>query len=96
VAPATLARVRAPVLLVVGGRDEEVLGLNRATLLHLPNAELEIVRGATHLFEEPGALDVVVRLAAGWFGRHLARDDVHEARAEQAFRGGGLRGGRGG
>jgi putative phosphoribosyl transferase len=69
---ATLGRVRAPVLLIVGRRDEQVLELNRATLAHLHGAQLEVVRGATHLFEEPGALDAVVRLAAGWFERHLA------------------------
>jgi len=69
---ATLGRVRAPVLLIVGRTDEEVLELNRATLPHLHAARLEVVRGATHLFEEPGALDAVVRLAAGWFERHLA------------------------
>ncbi len=68
----TLAHVRAPVLLIVGRKDEEVLALNRATLAHLRGAQLELVRGATHLFEEPGALDAVVRLAAGWFQRHLA------------------------
>jgi putative phosphoribosyl transferase len=69
---ATLGRVHAPVLLIVGRRDEQVLELNRATLAHLHGAQLEVVRGATHLFEEPGALDAVVRLAAGWFERHLA------------------------
>jgi putative phosphoribosyl transferase len=69
---ATLERVRAPVLLVVGGRDEPVLELNRAVLPFLHAARLEVVRGATHLFEEPGALEAVVRLSAGWFDRHLA------------------------
>jgi len=69
---ATLARVRAPVLLVVGSRDETVLRLNRAVLPHLAHAELAVVRGATHLFEEPGALEQVARLAATWFTRRLA------------------------
>jgi putative phosphoribosyl transferase len=69
---ATLELVRAPVLLIVGRRDEDVLELNRATLAHLRGSRLEVVRGATHLFEEPGALDVVVRLATAWFERHLA------------------------
>jgi putative phosphoribosyl transferase len=72
VAPATLARVRAAVLLIVGSRDETVLDLNRAVLEHLATAELAIVPGATHLFEEPGALGAVARRAAGWFERHLA------------------------
>ena len=80
--PATLARVEAPVLLVVGGRDEDVLWMNRAALAHLRRAQLDVVRGATHLFEEPGALEAVVRLAAGWFERHLVP-------AEAADRAGG-------
>ena len=61
-------------LLIVGGRDEIVLELNRdaGTLLRAPS-ELAIVRGATHLFEEPGALEEVSRLAGEWFERHLDR-----------------------
>lgn len=67
-----LRRVRAPTLLVVGGRDQVVLDLNREamTLLSAP-ARLEVVPGATHLFEEPGALEQVARLAAAWFTEHL-------------------------
>ena len=65
----TLEKVRAPVLLVVGGRDEEVLRLNRYVLQFLATAQLAVVPGATHLFEEPGALDAVSRLAAEWFAR---------------------------
>ena len=67
-----LAEVRAPVLLIVGGRDELVLELNREaqSLLNVPS-ELAVVAGATHLFEEPGALEEVSRLAAGWFERNL-------------------------
>jgi len=70
---AALGAVRAPTLLIVGGADEEVLELNRRALarMHAP-ARLEVVRGATHLFEEHGALDEVARLAASWFLRHLA------------------------
>jgi putative phosphoribosyl transferase len=79
---ATLARVEAPVLLVVGGRDREVLAMNRAALVHLRRAELEVVRGATHLFEEPGALEAVVRLAAAWFGRHLVAAEAAGRPAE--------------
>lgn len=71
-AGAALAGVRAPTLLVVGGRDPQVLDLNRAALARLPaSSRLEVVPGATHLFEEPGALDQVARLAAAWFTRHL-------------------------
>lgn len=67
-----LARVRAPTLLIVGGRDEVVLQLNREAMAGIPaRAELEIVAGATHLFEEPGALEEVARLARGWFERDL-------------------------
>ena len=72
-----LARVRAPVLLIVGGRDTEVLQLNREALALLPfEKELRIVEGATHLFEEPGALDEVARMAADWFRDHFAEDIV--------------------
>ncbi|MCP9956837.1 dienelactone hydrolase family protein [Streptomyces sudanensis] len=65
-----LARVAAPVLLVVGGEDPEVLRLNReaAGRLEVPH-RVEVVPGAGHLFEEPGALDHVVRAAREWFLR---------------------------
>ncbi|MFG2341455.1 phosphoribosyltransferase family protein [Streptomyces yangpuensis] len=67
-----LAGVRAPTLLVVGGRDTTVLELNRAAQRKLLcESRLEIVPGATHLFEEPGALDEVAALARDWFTRHL-------------------------
>ena len=68
-----LGDVSAPVLLIVGGRDELVLELNRDALRQLRcEAELTIVPGATHLFDEPGALGEVADLAVGWFLRHLA------------------------
>lgn len=68
-----LAAVRAPTLLIVGGRDEEVLDLNRsAQQLLRAQSELAVVPGATHLFEEPGALEQVSTLASGWLERHLA------------------------
>ena len=69
-----LAKVRAPTLLIVGGHDYGVIELNeraRDALVHC-DRELKIVRGATHLFEEPGALEEVARLAAEWFVRHLS------------------------
>lgn len=67
-----LPDVRASVLLVVGGRDPLVLDLNREAVAQLRcPAELKIVAGATHLFEEPGALDDVARLATDWFRRYL-------------------------
>ena len=64
--------VTAPTLLVVGGQDPAVLDLNRqaAALLHCPH-ELRLVPGAGHLFEEPGALEMVARLAGEWFAEHL-------------------------
>jgi putative phosphoribosyl transferase len=66
-----LSRVQAPTMLIVGGADGELLQLNR-TALHALQCEkrLEIVPGASHLFEEPGALDAVAHLAADWFIRH--------------------------
>ncbi len=71
-ADAVLGRVKAPTLLIVGQRDVQVLGLNQQALSRLTvEKALEIVPGATHLFEEPGALDEVARLAALWFTRHL-------------------------
>lgn len=72
-AAAALGRVRAPTLLIVGGADHEVLRLNREALaaMRAPVRELSVVDGATHLFEEPGALDRVSALAASWFARHL-------------------------
>jgi pimeloyl-ACP methyl ester carboxylesterase len=72
-----LARVRAPTLLIVGGDDVQVLELNRRALAQLRcETQLVVVPGATHLFEEPGALDEVARLARAWFGRHLAATDA--------------------
>jgi putative phosphoribosyl transferase len=69
-----LSRVRAPTLLIVGSRDELVIELNRAALKELRSEKrLEIVPGATHLFEEPGTLEEVGRLARDWFVRYLGR-----------------------
>lgn len=69
-----LARVRAPTLLIVGGRDEPVIDLNRAAARRLVAPHrLVIVPGATHLFEEPGALEQVADLARDWFVEHLVR-----------------------
>jgi putative phosphoribosyl transferase len=69
-----LVEVRTPVLLIVGGHDEIVLELNREAQRLLPGpSELSVVPGATHLFEEPGALEEVSRLAGEWFKYHLAR-----------------------
>jgi dienelactone hydrolase len=68
-----LPAVRAPTLLIVGGDDEPVIALNEKALARLgaPVKKLVIVPGASHLFEEPGALEEVARLAADWFTRYL-------------------------
>ena len=74
-AGASLLKVQAATLLVVGGRDTEVIELNRAAYAQLRQAtarELKIIPGATHLFTETGALDQVAQLAAQWFVRHLS------------------------
>jgi putative phosphoribosyl transferase len=80
--------VRAPTLLIVGGRDEVVLDLNRQALARLRcESELAVVPGATHLFEEPGTLESAANLAAGWFVGHLApvgRGPGAEASTRQA------------
>jgi putative phosphoribosyl transferase len=69
----SLEAVAAPTLLIVGDRDDVVIGLNQQALARLRGPkELRIVPGATHLFEEPGALDQVSRLAREWFERYLA------------------------
>ncbi len=70
---AVLDRVHAPTLLIVGGLDDVVIDLNRKAHARLTvEKELVIVPGATHLFEEPGTLEAVARLATAWFQRHLA------------------------
>jgi pimeloyl-ACP methyl ester carboxylesterase len=77
-----LPAVRAPTLLIVGGDDEPVIGLNEQALARLgaPVKKLVIVPGASHLFEESGKLEEVARLAADWFTRHL--DLPAEAKAD--------------
>ena len=74
-----LGEVLAPTLLIVGGLDPQVLQLNREARrqLHCTN-DLEVVVGATHLFEEPGTLEAVARLASDWFARHLAGTQAPE------------------
>jgi putative phosphoribosyl transferase len=72
-AGSALRRVRAPTLLIVGGLDTPVIALNRDAFDELPGEKrLEIVVGASHLFEEPGTLEEVAGLAQGWFLGHLA------------------------
>jgi putative phosphoribosyl transferase len=72
-AGAELPRVRAPTLLIVGSRDEQVIKLNELAMSRMTaQVELAIVPGATHLFEEPGTLDKVAELARSWFVKYLA------------------------
>lgn len=69
-----LPLVRAPTLLIVGGDDGQVIDLNRQAAQAMQSKpDLEIVPGASHLFEEPGTLEEAARLAADWFQRHLRR-----------------------
>jgi putative phosphoribosyl transferase len=75
-----LQRVTAPVLLIVGSNDPDVLDLNRAAAERIrAETRIEIVSGATHLFEEPGAMEVVADLATSWFVRNLG-ERVRSAR----------------
>jgi putative phosphoribosyl transferase len=70
-----LRNVRAPTLLIVGGEDTPVIAMNREAMRQLPGeVKLEIVPGATHLFEEPGALERVAALARDWLLSHLSAD----------------------
>jgi pimeloyl-ACP methyl ester carboxylesterase len=72
-----LTRVRAPTLLIVGGRDPTVQRLNERAATVIPGpGEVRVVPGATHLFAEPGALEQVAGWAAEWFDRYLAGDDL--------------------
>ena len=72
--PQALTLVRAPTLLIVGGRDDGVIDLNRQAYdLLRCEKKLAIVPGATHLFEEPGTLEQAAEHAARWFGKHLAK-----------------------
>jgi len=81
-AGAALPRVRAPTLLIVGGDDVQVIELNRAALALLRcEKQLVIIPGASHLFEEPGALDEVARLAREWFRQHLIPDPQRKAQS---------------
>lgn len=76
-ADGNLRRVRCPTLLIVGGRDTQVIELNASAQAKLEcESRLEIVPDATHLFEEPGALDVVADLAGEWFREHLRAGSV--------------------
>jgi putative phosphoribosyl transferase len=73
-----LPEVQAPTLLIVGGNDDIVIELNEQARdkMHC-EVKLEIVPGATHLFEEPGMLEKVARLASNWFVKHIGSAGSH-------------------
>jgi dienelactone hydrolase len=76
-AGSALGRVTAPTLLIVGARDEPVIQMNRDAMALMHGiVKLEIVPGAAHLFEEPGALARVAELAGGWFAQYLKRPEL--------------------
>jgi len=88
----SLPQVHCPTLLIVGGNDGPVIDLNEQALARLRcPAEMVIVPGATHLFEEPGALEEVARLASSWFVRHLSRKATTPAIADETDLSVGLR-----
>jgi putative phosphoribosyl transferase len=67
-----LEEIVSPTLLIVGGEDQPVLAMNKRALLRIPAlCELHVVPGATHLFEEPGAMEEVTRAAADWLVKYL-------------------------
>lgn len=78
-----LGSVYAPTLLIVGGDDEPVISMNREALakLYCPDKKLTIIPGATHLFEEPGTLEEVARLAAEWFNQHFRTAKKHQSQS---------------
>jgi dienelactone hydrolase len=77
-AGAALSRVQAPTLLIVGGRDAPVIGMNEEAMTQLHGEKrLEIIPGATHLFEEEGALETVAQLAVQWFVHYLPQRVAH-------------------
>jgi len=70
-----LPKVQAPTLLIVGGNDDVVIELNEMARAQMRcEVKLEIISGATHLFEEPGALEQVAKLASDWFSRPIGQD----------------------
>jgi dienelactone hydrolase len=78
-----LPLVKVPTLLIVGGADYGVIELNQQALERLGGEKsIQIVQGATHLFEEAGALDAVIELAAGWFESHLVAGNLRARKAD--------------
>ena len=87
-----LDAVRAPTLLIVGGDDEPVISMNREALakLNCPDKKLVIIPGATHLFEEPGTLEEVARVAAEWFSHHFKSAQKPQVQSVRVAKGLGL------
>ena len=82
-----LEQVEAPTLLIVGGHDRQVLALNEEALARIrAPSHLEVVPGAGHLFEEPGALEEVARLSSAWFAEHLGSSAGEEEEASHGLR----------
>jgi dienelactone hydrolase len=80
-----LRHITAPTLLIVGERDDAVVHLNKEASQHLRCLKkLSIIPGATHLFEEPGALERVASLAASWFKKHLAQESLKQETHREA------------
>jgi dienelactone hydrolase len=88
-----LPRVACPTLLLVGSRDVDVLRLNRSAAAQMPPrlARVEVIEGATHLFEEPGALDLVALYAGDWFETHLRTEALPPHRRDGRPRADSLR-----
>jgi putative phosphoribosyl transferase len=86
-----LASVQAPTLLIVGGDDEPVIGMNREALAKLEclDKQLVIIPGATHLFEEPGTLEEVARVAAEWFSQHFNATKKSQVQSARSAKGQG-------
>jgi pimeloyl-ACP methyl ester carboxylesterase len=83
----SLARVTSPTLLIVGGRDDLVIDLNQRAYDQLQcKKELRIIPGATHLFEEPGALEKVAHLASEWFNKHFREAELARWRLRREWR----------
>lgn len=87
VLPEILHEITIPTLLIVGGHDFEVLEFNESSQSHLSNAKLAIVPGATHLFEEPGAMGEVVKMSSAWFSQNLAHSLGRDERRGNDFSG---------
>jgi putative phosphoribosyl transferase len=87
-----LESVQAPTLLIVGGDDEPVISMNREALAKLkcPDKKLVIVPGATHLFEEPGTLEEVARVAAEWFNLHFKPAKKSQVQSAGGAKGSGM------